>query len=167
MSNKDVCVKACTGSGKTLAFTVPIVQQLLKIAKEYTDSGRSFPDKNEVMTLILAPSRELAVQIYQVIELFRSTIPEQFSMCYLIGGNKIEYDLKRIRDTGCNIVVGTVGRIFDLFKRETINFKKLEILVMDEADKILEDGHETQISHIMNVLPRQRRTGLFSATMTS
>lgn len=88
-------------------------------------------------------------------------------MCYLIGGNKIEYDLQRIKEQGCNIVVGTVGRIFDLFKREIISFKKLEMLIMDEADKILEDGHETQISHIMQVLPRQRRTGLFSATMTS
>jgi ATP-dependent RNA helicase DDX55/SPB4 len=64
-------------------------------------------------------------------------------------------------------VVATVGRVFDLFKKEIINFKKLEMLVMDEADKILEDGHETQISHILGVLPRQRRTGLFSATMTS
>jgi ATP-dependent RNA helicase DDX55/SPB4 len=64
-------------------------------------------------------------------------------------------------------VVGTVGRIFDLFKRDQINFKKLEMLVMDEADKILEDGHETQVSHILSVLPRQRKTGLFSATMTS
>jgi ATP-dependent RNA helicase DDX55/SPB4 len=88
-------------------------------------------------------------------------------MCYLIGGNKIEYDLQRVKEHGCNIVVGTVGRIFDLFKREVISFKKLEMLVMDEADKILEDGHETQISHILSVLPRQRRTGLFSATMTS
>jgi ATP-dependent RNA helicase DDX55/SPB4 len=88
-------------------------------------------------------------------------------MCYMIGGNKIEYDLQRINERGCNILVGTVGRIFDLFKRETISFKKIEILVMDEADKILEDGHESQISHIMSVLPRQRRTGLFSATMTS
>lgn len=64
-------------------------------------------------------------------------------MAYMIGGNKIEYDLKRIADRGCNILVGTVGRIFDLFKREVINFKKLEMLIMDEADKILEDGHET------------------------
>lgn len=117
--------------------------------------------------MILAPSRELAVQIYQVLDEFREIIPEAFSMCYLIGGNKIEYDLQRIKEKGCNVLVGTVGRIFDLFNREEINFKKLEILIMDEADKILEDGHETQISHIMNVLPRQRRTGLFSATMTS
>jgi superfamily II DNA/RNA helicase len=86
-------------------------------------------------------------------------------MCYLIGGNKIEYDLKRIADKGCNVLVGTVGRVFDLFKRNEVSFKRLEVLVMDEADKILEDGHETQVSHILGVLPRQRRTGLFSATM--
>jgi superfamily II DNA/RNA helicase len=81
-------------------------------------------------------------------------LPEVFKMCYLIGGSKIEYDLQRVKENGCNIVVATVGRIFDLFKREVISFKKLEILVMDEADKILEDGHETQISHILSVLPR-------------
>ena len=115
--------------------------------------------------MILAPSRELAIQIFRVLEQFRSLIPEKFSMCYLIGGNKIEYDLKRIADKGCNVLVGTVGRVFDLFKRNEVSFKRLEVLVMDEADKILEDGHETQVSHILGVLPRQRRTGLFSATM--
>jgi superfamily II DNA/RNA helicase len=104
--------------------------------------------------MILAPSRELAMQIFKVLEQFRSVIPEALSMCYLIGGNKIEYDLQRIKEKGCNILVGTVGRIFDLFKREVICFKKLELLIMDEADKILEDGHETQLSHIMAVLPR-------------
>jgi superfamily II DNA/RNA helicase len=64
-------------------------------------------------------------------------------MCFLIGGSKIEYDYQRIKEKGCNVVVGTVGRIFDLFKKDFVSFKKLEILVMDEADKILEDGHET------------------------
>lgn len=88
-------------------------------------------------------------------------------MGYVIGGNKIEYDIKRINEKGCNILVGTVGRTFDLFKKEHISFKKLEMLIMDEADKILEDGNEAQVTHIMSVLPRQRRTGLFSATMTS
>ncbi|TNV81361.1 hypothetical protein FGO68_gene16313 [Halteria grandinella] len=167
LSNKDVCVKACTGSGKTLAFTVPLVQSLLKLNKEIQDGNRSQPDKHEIVALILAPSRELAMQIHKIVQDFREVVPEAFSMCYLIGGNKIEYDLQRIKEKGCNVVVGTVGRMFDLFKREVVSFKKLEILVMDEADKILEDGHETQVSHIMSVLPRQRRTGLFSATMTS
>lgn len=154
LSNKDACVKACTGSGKTLAFTVPLVQQLLRMQAGIADETRSAPQKNEIVSLILAPSRELAIQIFKVLETFRETIPSEFSMCYLIGGNKIEYDLQRIKEKGCNIVVGTVGRVFDLFKREQISFKKLEILIMDEADKILEDGHETQISHIMSVLPR-------------
>ena len=120
-----------------------------------------------MIALILAPSRELAVQIFKVIELFREVIPEELNMCFMIGGGKLEYDLKRIKERGCNIMVGTVGRIFDLFQKDIISFKKLELLVMDEADKILEDGHEAQITHILGVLPRQRRTGLFSATMTS
>jgi ATP-dependent RNA helicase DDX55/SPB4 len=117
LSNKDVCVKACTGSGKTLAFTVPLVQTLIKLNEQLKTGERSKPENNEIVVLILAPARELAIQIYKVVEQFRDIIPEVFSMCYMIGGSKIDFDLQRIKDKGCNLLVGTVGRIFDLFKR--------------------------------------------------
>ncbi|CDW71079.1 dead-box atp-dependent rna helicase 18-like [Stylonychia lemnae] len=160
-SNKDVCVKACTGSGKTLAFAVPLVQQLMKI-----NSGKNKYQNNEVVGLILAPSRELAIQIYKVVELFQELIGD-LQIQYIIGGNKLEYDTQRIREKGCNIVIGTIGRIFDLQSKNLLNFKRLEMLIMDEADKLLEDGNENQLSNILMTLPKQRRTGLFSATMTS
>ena len=158
MNNKDVCVRSCTGSGKTLAFVVPLVQVLSKVTEDVA--------KDEVLALVLAPSRELAIQIYKVLQNFQEFLPK-FNFCYLSGGSKIDFDLQRIEEKGCNVVVGTIGRIFDLYKKDILNFKKLEVFIMDEADKMLEDGHENQLNHILQVLPRQRRSGLFSATMTS
>lgn len=73
----------------------------------------------------------------------------------------------RIKERGCNIIVGTPGRIFDLHSKNAFNLKKIEFFIMDEADKLLEIGFESQLNHIFQVLPKQRRTGLFSATMTS
>ena len=86
-------------------------------------------------------------------------------MCYFIGGDKPEYDVQRIEEKGANIVVTTPGRIFDLIQKNTLNFRKLEILVMDEADKLLDQGNEAKMQTILEQLPKQRRTGLFSATM--
>ena len=86
-------------------------------------------------------------------------------MCYFIGGDKAEYDLQRIESKGANIIVATPGRIFDLIEKNALNFKRLEIFVMDEADKLLDQGNEIKMISIMLKLPKQRRTGLFSATM--
>lgn len=116
--------------------------------------------------MILAPSRELAVQIYKVVKEFEELIPDS-NILYAIGGSKIEFDLQRINEKGCDIVVGTIGRIYELIEKQALNLKKLEMLIMDEADKLLEDGHEVKINYILSSLPKQRRTGLFSATITS
>ena len=98
--------------------------------------------KDEVLGLILAPSRELAIQIFKVIKEFESLIPS-YAIQYLIGGSKVEHDIQRIKEKGANIVIGTIGRVFDLHGRNVLNFKKIEMLIMDEADKLLEDGNET------------------------
>lgn len=87
------------------------------------------------------------------------------NMCYFIGGDKAEYDIQRIETKGANIIVCTPGRCYDLIEKSALNFKRLEIFVMDEADKLLDQGNEVKMTSIMNHLPRQRRTGLFSATM--
>ena len=114
----------------------------------------------------MAPSRELAVQIFKVIKDFEELLGG-LSPLYLIGGTKLEHDLSRIKSKGCALVVGTVGRVFDLMEKGELSFKQLEMLVMDEADKLLEDGHANKINYILSALPKQRRTGLFSATITS
>eukprot|EP00347_Sterkiella_histriomuscorum_P021557 403333562 len=161
LSNKDVCVKACTGSGKTLAFTIPLIQHLMTLQK----TKQKF-ENNEVVGLIFAPARELAFQIHNVVKQFEHLIPD-FSINFLTGGTKLEYDVQRIKEKGCNVVIGTIGRIFDLYSKDLISFKKIEVLIMDEADRLLETGNENMLQQLLGALPKQRRTGLFSATMTS
>lgn len=94
LTNKDVCVKACTGSGKTLSFCVPLLQTLLNLVQKFDEDGISV-QKNEVLALIVAPSRELAKQTSEVIQQFVSLFPT-LAFCYVIGGDKIENDLTRI-----------------------------------------------------------------------
>jgi len=117
---------------------------------------------------MMAPARELAVQISQVMKEFVEILfkKDEFSFCYLIGGDKLEYDLERIEVKGANIVVATPGRLFDLaINKHALSFRKLEFLVMDEADKLVEMGHELHLNSLLDYMPKQRRTGLFSATM--
>lgn len=98
--------------------------------------------KDQVITLLLAPSRELAMQIMVVLKEFEHLVPE-LNFCYLIGGDKVDYDLQRIREKGANIVVATVGRLYDLaIERKVLNFSKLEFLIMDEADKMMDSSNE-------------------------
>lgn len=106
-----------------------------------------------MVCLILAPSRELAVQIAQIVQEFESML-NGFSMCYCIGGTKPEYDMQRISEKGGHIIVATIGRLFDLIDKQAFNFKRLEMLIMDEADKLLEDGHEVKLNYILNSLPK-------------
>lgn len=139
LSNKDVCVKACTGSGKTLSFVIPLIQKMLSMqaAGELENL-----QNNQVLALLLSPSRELAVQTFKVIEQFKTLLEKEgstpISMSYYIGGDKPEYDLERISTKGANILVATPGRIFDLIGKGALSFKKTEILIMDEADKLLD-----------------------------
>lgn len=102
-----------------------------------------------------------------VLKLFADLVPN-LNFCYFIGGDKLEYDLERIREKGANVIVATPGRLFDLaIEKSALCFRKLEMLVMDEADKLLMQGHEIHLSSILQMMPKLRRTGLFSATMPS
>ena len=158
LSNKDVCVKACTGSGKTLAFGIPLIETLLKFVEQNSVTPDSDDEndgeerkegekvlkirKDQVISLLMAPSRELAMQIMTVLKEFEHIVP-QMKFCYLIGGDKLEYDLQRIREKGANLIVATVGRLYDLSVNEKVlDFSKLEFLVMDEADRMMESSNE-------------------------
>lgn len=159
MSNKDVAVEAVTGSGKTLAFVIPSIEMLAKREKHWT--------KNEVGTLVVTPTRELATQIAGV---FESFMPSQLTQCLLIGGRDLQTDIQCINEQGAQVVVATPGRLIDLLERVDSNLasamRSLEVLVLDEADRLLELGFEQSINTILSYLPKQRRTGLFSATLT-
>lgn len=163
MKNKDVAVEAVTGSGKTLAFVIPIIEILLR---------RETPlKKHEVGAIILTPTRELATQIDEVISHFLKFCT-QVSSLLLIGGSKPQQDIAHFLNNGGNIIIATPGRLDDLFTRKQGEFnlamsvKALEVLVLDEADRLLDMGFEASINTILGYLPKLRRTGLFSATQT-
>ncbi|XP_078127328.1 ATP-dependent RNA helicase DDX55 [Sander vitreus] len=163
MSNKDVAAEAVTGSGKTLAFVIPIVELLLKREEKLK--------KMQVGALVVTPTRELALQISEVMEHFIQKFP-QFTQILLIGGTNPIDDVEKFKDQGANIVIATPGRLEDMFRRKADGLdlagsvRSLDVLVLDEADRLLDMGFETSLNTILGYLPKQRRTGLFSATQT-
>lgn len=163
MSNKDVAAEAITGSGKTLAFVIPVLEILLKREEKLR--------KMQVGALIITPTRELALQITEVIGRFLEKFP-QFRQILLIGGSNPIEDVEKFKTHGGNIVVATPGRLEDMFRRKADGLdlatavKSLDVLVLDEADRLLDMGFEMSLNAILGYLPKQRRTGLFSATQT-
>ncbi|ELU07919.1 hypothetical protein CAPTEDRAFT_209893 [Capitella teleta] len=163
LSNKDVAAEAVTGSGKTLAFVVPILEILLR---------RETPLRSkDVGALIVTPTRELAVQIDEVLGEFLKEIPHITHQLF-IGGNNPMTDVNKFMEHGGNILVATPGRLVDMLNRRdegldlTASVKALEVLVLDEADQLLAMGFQRSLNTILSYLPKQRRTGLFSATQT-
>lgn len=120
----------------------------------------------QVGAIIVSPTRELARQIHVVAEPFIASVPGLTSML-LVGGTDPTQDVATFKDQGGNILIGTPGRIDDIMKRcSSMDTKRLEVLVLDEADRLLDMGFKQQLDAIMSRLPKQRRTGLFSATQT-
>ncbi|RDB22497.1 ATP-dependent rRNA helicase SPB4 [Hypsizygus marmoreus] len=180
MKHKDVVVEAVTGSGKTLAFVIPILERLIRRETELR--------KNEVGALIISPTRELATQIHSIFSLFLSAQPEDHPdslpssssppsepayppPLLLISSTQSSpaQDIQRFISTGADIVIGTPGRVeeFLLGKgKGIVSVRELEVLVLDEADRLLDLGFQVALTRILTHLPKQRRTGLFSATMT-
>uniref|UniRef100_A0A2K5H716 ATP-dependent RNA helicase n=1 Tax=Colobus angolensis palliatus TaxID=336983 RepID=A0A2K5H716_COLAP len=163
MRNKDVAAEAVTGSGKTLAFVIPILEILLRREEKLK--------KSQVGAIIITPTRELAVQIDEVLSHFTKHFP-QFSQILWIGGRNPGEDVERFKQQGGNIIVATPGRLEDMFRRKAEGLdlascvRSLDVLVLDEADRLLDMGFEASINTILEFLPKQRRTGLFSATQT-
>mmetsp|Transcript_28156 Transcript_28156/g.76011 ORF Transcript_28156/g.76011 Transcript_28156/m.76011 type:complete len:725 (+) Transcript_28156:79-2253(+) len=156
--NKDVAVDAATGSGKTLAFVLPIVERLRRLEEPMR--------KHQVGAIIVSPTRELSRQIFNVALPFLDTVPG-LTRQLLVGGTDPAEDILRFREQGGHVLVGTPGRIDDVLKRcPLMDTRRLEVLVLDEADRLLDMGFRTQLDAIMARLPKQRRTGLFSATQT-
>ena len=163
MKNKDVVVEAVTGSGKTLSFVVPIIEKLLR---------REEPLKNhEIGAVIITPTRELAQQIHSVFETFVQDHEREQDIrlgLFIGGSTSLADDIINFKKTQPRVLIGTPGRLEELLTKsgQLVNTKELEVLVMDEADRLLDMGFSKQLSSIIAQLPKQRRTGLFSATMT-
>ncbi|KAF4527133.1 hypothetical protein B566_EDAN007234 [Ephemera danica] len=162
LKSKDVAAEAVTGSGKTLAFIIPLLEMLLK---------RSEPlKKKECGAIIISPTRELATQTFEVLAGFLKYLP-QFTSRLIVGGCPVVDDVRALNKKGAHILVATPGRLVDLLDRQEdsclpASVKSLELLVLDEADRLLDMGFTSALNSIFARLPRQRRTGLFSATQT-
>ncbi|KAG8236822.1 hypothetical protein J437_LFUL017279, partial [Ladona fulva] len=170
IKQKDVTVEAVTGSGKTLAFLIPVMEMIQK--------RRDDLRPKEVFAIIVSPTRELATQTWEVLSNLVELLPPEArkpSYSLLVGGvggeaSVLADALKLSEGKGCNILVVTPGRLEDLMIHHGSNsglpaaVKNLEILVLDEADRLLESGLEKSVCAVLPLLPRLRRTALFSAT---
>ncbi|OUV78820.1 MAG: RNA helicase [Acidimicrobiaceae bacterium TMED130] len=151
LQGNDVCGKAKTGSGKTLAFGIPMVQNLDQPSGETDPRG-----------LIMVPTRELATQVKE--ELDPLLHGKSLTAAAIYGGANIEEQIKGIK-RGVDIIVATPGRMIDLLEREEISLQSLEMVVLDEADRMADMGFLPQVEWILRRVERNHQTLLFSATL--
>ncbi len=155
LEGKDMMAAAQTGTGKTAGFTLPILELL----------SRGTPAAaNQVRALILTPTRELAAQVSESVATYGKHL--SLSSSVVFGGVKINPQMQKLRG-GVDILVATPGRLLDLHSQNALSFKTLEILVMDEADRMLDMGFIHDIKRILKVMPVKRQTLMFSATFSS
>ena len=150
----DVLGLAQTGSGKTAAFALPLLQRVL--------TGH-VADGRKLRGLVLAPTRELAIQTGEVLREFARWLPNPLKIAVAFGGVSINPQLMGLRG-GCDIVVATPGRLLDLFDHNALRFDALDTLVLDEADRLLDLGFADELQRILGLLPAQRQNLFFSAT---
>ncbi len=146
----DLVVLAQTGTGKTAAFGLPLLQKL--------DVGR-----NEIQVLILSPTRELCVQIGNDLQNYAKYRKDIRTLC-VYGGTEIRRQIKEL-EKGIHILVATPGRLCDLIKRDAVDIKQVRYVVLDEADEMLNMGFKEDLNFILDEVPEERKTYLFSATM--
>ena len=154
LAGKDIQGIAQTGSGKTASFVLPILE-IFQHKK---------PSRNlHLKVLILVPTRELALQISEVISTFSENLPIKVKNLAVFGGVPLNQQMVKLRDT--EILVATPGRLIDLISTQSVNLGKIEILVLDEADKMLDLGFQDETTHLFKLMPQKRQNILFSATL--
>ena len=154
IKGRDVMAAAQTGTGKTAAFTLPLLERLSKGAGVRANQARA---------LILTPTRELAVQVANSVDTYGRNLPLRSVVVF--GGVKINPQMMKLRK-GADILIATPGRLLDLYNQNAVKFKQLEILVLDEADKMLNMGFIEECQKIIALLPKQRQNLMFSATLS-
>lgn len=150
LDGKDVMATAQTGTGKTLAFLIPIIETLLKTSS------------SEIEALVLVPTRELAMQVHEQFEQLRSNKLKPAAL--VIGGLAEKKQIQSIR-AGARLVVATPGRLEDYLQRRIVSLKQVRVLVLDEADRMVDMGFLPALRRILAVVPKQRQTLCFSATL--
>lgn len=154
LSQWDVMAAAQTGTGKTAGFTLPMLQLL---------SDGPSPQAQCVRALVITPTRELAAQVAKSVQNYSRYLNIRSGAAF--GGMRIEPQISQLQG-GLDVLVATPGRLIDLYKQQAINFEQLEILVLDEADRMLDLGFIDEIRHIQMLLPSKRQTLMFSATFS-
>lgn len=154
LSGSDVMAAAQTGTGKTAGFTLPLLQLLGKGQRAKSNHARA---------LVLTPTRELAAQVEEAVRTYGAH--ENLRSVVVFGGVKINPQLMNMRK-GADILVATPGRLLDLYQQKAVKFSDLEVLVMDEADRMLDMGFINDIRRILKLLPAQRQNLMFSATFS-
>ncbi|QHV93701.1 DEAD/DEAH box helicase [Spirosoma endbachense] len=154
LQGKDILGIAKTGSGKTASFVLPILELFLR---------RQLAKNSLVKVLVLVPTRELAVQVADVFQAFSEKIPRQVKTLAVYGGVSINPQMIALRDA--EIVVATPGRLLDLIASNAVQLSAVEVLVLDEADKMLDLGFADEMNQVFDLLPTRRQTILFSATL--
>ena len=155
LEGRDVLAGAQTGTGKTASFTLPLLQRLAENSDPHQKPRR-------VRALILVPTRELAAQVYESVITYGKYLPLHVEA--VVGGASIGVQTRNLR-RGCDIVVATPGRLIDHIQQRNVNLSNVEMLVLDEADRMLDMGFMPDVRQIMSLLPKQRQSLLFSATV--
>ncbi len=154
LKKKDIMAAAQTGTGKTAAFALPTLELLSQGKRAET---------NQVRALILAPTRELAAQIGESMVTYGKYLTLRSAVVF--GGVKVNPQIKKLRE-GVDILVATPGRLLDIYQQNGVKFMSLKILVLDEADRMLDMGFIHDIQKILRILPRNRQNLMFSATFS-
>ncbi len=155
IEGRDVMAAAQTGTGKTAGFTLPLLHRLM--------SGQPAAS-NQVRALVLTPTRELAAQVQQSVMTYGKHLPLRSAVVF--GGVKINPQMMKLRQ-GVDVLVATPGRLLDLYGQNAVKFNQVEILVLDEADRMLDMGFIHDIRKILKLLPARRQNLMFSATFSN
>ncbi len=155
ISGRDVMAAAQTGTGKTAGFTLPLLERL---------SQGERVKANNVRALVLTPTRELAAQVSDSVATYGKYLNLHSTVVF--GGVKINPQMMRLRQ-GVDVLVATPGRLLDLYNQNAVKFSQLEVLILDEADRMLDMGFLRDIKKILALLPKQRQNLLFSATFSA
>ena len=159
LAGADLMAGAQTGTGKTAAFALPLLQKLLP----HANNGAS-PAKHPVRALILTPTRELAIQVEESVKAYAKHTPLRSLVVY--GGVDIRTQTPHLK-TGVEVLVATPGRLLDHIEQKTVQLNQVQILVLDEADRMLDMGFMPDLKRILALLPKQRQNLMFSATFSN
>ena len=160
LAGRDVVASAQTGSGKTVAYALPVLAQLVTAP---TPPAGSLVRKRTLGALVLVPTRELAVQVGDTLTQLASQLPQKLKVAVVFGGVSINPQMMNLR-SGAHIVVATPGRLLDLITHNALALATVRTLVLDEADKLLDEGFGEELKRILTLLPAHRQNLFFSAT---